>query len=91
MNAFLFYGVLIAILCGANAVVTYAVGRSAFYDQRQKRVQIALVWLLPVFGLVLVGGVFWSNYEHPSSRGGSPRLEIPDYAWTEDLSGADHH
>jgi hypothetical protein len=91
VTAFVVSGVLIALLSGANAGVTYAVGHSAFYDERQKRVQIALVWLLPVFGLVLVGGVFWSNYERPSSRGGSARLEIPDYAWTEDLPGADHH
>ena len=77
------------ILLGANAVGSYAVGRSDFYDSRQKTVQIALVWLLPMFGLLLVGGVLWSNYERPTSTRDVPEHQIPDFAG---ISGgaADH-
>ena len=61
--------VLAAALIGLNAILTYAIGRSALYSSRQKAFQIGLVWLLPVFGAMLVGGVLWSNYD----RSFSPR------------------
>lgn len=81
MNGNLVFATATAILVGANAVASYAVCRSYFYDSRQKMVQIALVWLLPIFGLLLVGGVLWSNYERPSSAGGDTAHTIPDFAW----------
>lgn len=68
MYEFLIPSVLVAALIGSNAVITYAIGRSAFYSSRQKAVQIGLVWLLPVFGSLLVGGVLWSNYDRSPSR-----------------------
>ena len=55
--------VLTVAQIGLNSVITYAVGRSALYSSRQKAVQFGLVWLLPVFGSMLVGGVLWSNYD----------------------------
>ena len=61
--------VLTAVLIGLNVVISYAIGRSALYSSRQKALQIGLVWLLPVFGSMLVGGVLWSNHD----RKGSPR------------------
>ena len=61
--------VLAAALIGLNAFITYAIGRSALYSSRQKAFQIGLVWLLPVFGSMLVGGVLWSNLD----RSFSPR------------------
>jgi cytochrome c-type biogenesis protein CcmH/NrfF len=81
LNGYLIFAVAAVILCSANAVGSYAVGRSDFYDSRQKTVQIALVWLLPIFGLLLVGGVLWSNYERPSSTGEHPEHDNPDFAW----------
>ena len=81
MNGYLIFAVAVAILFGLNAVGSYAVSRSEFYDSRQKTVQIALVWLLPIFGLLLVGGVLWSNYERPASTGDHPEHKIPDFAW----------
>ncbi len=81
MIGYLIFAGAAVILFGTNAVVSYAVGRSDLYDFRQKAVQIALVWLLPIFGLLLVGGVLWSNYAHPSSTGDRPEHEIPDFAW----------
>ena len=80
MNEYLIFSTALAILFGANAFGSFAVGRSDFYDSRQKKVQIALVWLIPVFGLLLVGGILWSNYERPSSTGDHAEHNIPDFA-----------
>lgn len=80
MNGYLIFTMAAAILCSANALGSFAVGRSDFYDSRQKKVQIVLVWLLPIFGLLLVGGVLWSNYERPSSTGDHAEHKIPDFA-----------
>ena len=63
MHEYLIPIVLAVALIGLNAVVTYAIARSAFYSSRQKTLQIGLVWLLPMFGSLLVGGVLWSNYD----------------------------
>ena len=60
--------VLTVALIGMNAVITYAIGRSALYSSRQKALQIGLVWLLPVFGSMLVGGVLRSNNDRNSSQ-----------------------
>jgi hypothetical protein len=80
MNGYLIFAGAAAILLGANAAGSYAVGRSDFYDFRQKAVQIALVWLLPLFGLLLVDGILWSNYERQTT-GDHPKHKIPDFAW----------
>lgn len=79
MNGYTVLAMTAAILVGANIFGSYAVGRSNFYDVRQKAVQIALIWLLPVFGLLLVGGVLWSNYERPSPIGDPPEHVIADF------------
>jgi hypothetical protein len=81
VNGYLVIAVAATILFGANSIGSYAVGRSDFYDAQQKTVQIALIWLLPIFWLLLVGGVLWSNYEQPSSTGDHPEHGIPDFAW----------
>jgi cytochrome c-type biogenesis protein CcmH/NrfF len=91
VNGYLVFAVVATILFGANAIGSYAVGRSELYDSRQKTVQIALVWLLPIFGLLLVGGVLWSNYERPSSTGDQPEHKIPDFAWPNGGSDAYQH
>ena len=81
MNGQMVFAAMATILVVANIIGSYAVGRSDFYDSRQKTVQIVLVWLLPIFGLLLVGGVLWSDYERASRRGDQPEHVIPDYAW----------
>ena len=68
MHEYLIPIVLTVALIGINAAITYAIGRSALYSTRQKALQIGLVWLLPVFGSVLVGGVLWSNYDRSSAQ-----------------------
>jgi hypothetical protein len=57
VNGYLILAVVTTVLFRANIIGSYAVGRSDFYDSRQKTVQIGLVWLLPIFGLLLVAGV----------------------------------
>ena len=57
---------LAVALIGLNTVITYVIGRSELYSSRQKALQIGLVWLLPLFGSMLVGGVLWSNYDRSS-------------------------
>lgn len=89
MHGYLTFEVAAAILLGANGIGSYAVSRSDFYDSRQKIVQIALIWLLPIFGPLLVGGVLWSNYERPSSKGDHPEHKIGDFAWL-DGGSVDH-
>ncbi len=76
MSTWLVFAVAAAILFGSNTSVTYAVGRSGFYDSRQRKVQIALIWLLPILGVLVVGGVLWSNYERPSSTRSRPEHKI---------------
>jgi len=79
VNGYLVFAAAATIVFGANAVCTYAVGQSDFYEGRQKAVQIALVWLVPIFGVLLVGGVLWSNYAKPSATGDHPEHKIPDF------------
>ncbi len=79
MSEYSAFLVVTAILIAANTACTFAVGRSNFYGARQKSVQILLIWVLPIVGVLLVGGVLWSNYERPSSSGVHPEHEIPDF------------
>jgi hypothetical protein len=79
MNGYFAFAVVAAILIIANTVCTVAVGKSDFYESRQKFIQIFLVWLLPILGILLVGGVLWSNYARPSSSTAHPEHEIPDF------------
>jgi len=80
VNEYWAFALAAASLFGANAVCTYTVGRSDFYESQQKAIQIALVWIVPIFGLLLVGGVLWSNYARPSPAGDHPEHKIPDFA-----------
>ena len=76
--------VLTVALIGLNTFITYAIGRSLLYSSRQKALQIALVWLLPVFGSMLVGGVLWSNYDRSFPRRHPADLEAGAIAGTGD-------
>ena len=76
--------VLAVALIVLNAVITYAIGRSALYSSRQKALQIGLVWLLPVFGSMLVGGVLWSNYDRSSPPRHPANLDAGAIAGTGD-------
>lgn len=75
MNDYWIPIVLAAALFGSNTFLTHAVGRSALYSAQQKALQIGLVWLLPVFGSMLVGGVLWSNRDRVFARRHAADLE----------------
>lgn len=75
---------LAVALIGLNAVITYALGRSALYSSRQKALQMGLVWLLPVFGSMLVGGVLWSNYDRSAPPRNPADLDAGAIAGTGD-------
>jgi hypothetical protein len=52
-----------ALLLIANVWVCIAVLRSSIYSQRQKVLQCSLVWLLPVFGPIIVWSLLRSLAE----------------------------
>lgn len=45
---------LLAIVAAINVKATLVLARSSYYDPKQKLFQLALVWLLPIVGAVLV-------------------------------------
>lgn len=56
MNAILLLLVL-AVIVSLNVAASIAVRRDEYSEQRQKILQIALVWLVPILGALLVLGV----------------------------------
>jgi hypothetical protein len=56
LNAVLLLLVL-AVIVSLNVAATIAVWRDEYSERRQKILQIALVWLVPLFGALLVLGV----------------------------------
>ena len=53
---------LIGLLVAVNFAVSYRVLRSSAYGVGQKVAQVAIVWLLPIIGLLLV----WAFLREPS-------------------------
>ena len=58
--------VAIAVLAG-NLIATVIVWRSDFYSPLQRRLQLALVWLIPVIGAACCTS-FASLHKHPIPR-----------------------
>jgi hypothetical protein len=56
LNAVLLLLVL-AVIVSLNVAATIAVGRDEYSERRQKILQIAQVWLVPLFGALLVLGI----------------------------------
>ena len=52
----------------ANFGVSVAVLRSGYYSAGQAWSQIALTWLVPVFGVIVVGVFLWSHRQADDSR-----------------------
>lgn len=46
--------ILVAIILALNVRATWVSVRSSYYDKKQKLFQLALVWLVPVLGAILV-------------------------------------
>lgn len=56
--------ILVAIIFALNIKATWVLAHSSYYDKRQKLFQLALVWLFPVLGAILV----WSLATDPSNE-----------------------
>ena len=57
--------VLAAVLAGIvflDVGLSIAVVRSGMYSRPQMYWQLALIWFIPVLGMLLVGMVFWSHW-----------------------------
>ena len=59
---------LIAILVGANLVISISLVRSRFYSPVQKLAQGAIVWLVPIFGVIGIWAFLrsqhnWEKYD----------------------------
>lgn len=65
---FVFALVAIAVLAG-NLIATVTILRSDFYSPRQRRLQLALVWLVPVIGAACCFS-FASLHKRPIPRPG---------------------
>jgi hypothetical protein len=61
MNILLIAGLGGLVLVVANALVSVGVARASSYSPAQKTVQCAIVWLIPIIGVVLVWGVLRSQ------------------------------
>ena len=48
-----------------NAIASIAVALSSSYDRFQKCAQIALIWIVPVLGVILVGGFLIADTGRP--------------------------
>jgi len=49
--------ILVVIVSALNIKATLVLARSQYYETKQKLVQLALVWLIPVLGAILVWGL----------------------------------
>lgn len=67
-----------------NIAVTAYVVRSAFLLRKQKLAQCLLVWLVPVFGALIVAIFLYSNRE-------APRMETRHTRNEEDYPGVNLH
>jgi hypothetical protein len=59
-----------------NSIVSIAIAISAYYNGRQKVMQIVLVWAAPLLGSVVFGLFLWSQ------RGNAPPTGYPSTAKT---------
>lgn len=69
---------IVSIGLALDIKATLLLNRSSYYDANQKMLQLALIWLVPVFGAILV----WSLTAEPPKR----RLttDLRDYAGSDD-------
>ncbi len=63
MRAYLFVAVLLFALIGLNGWATWRVFRSDYFEPSQKRLQVVLIWLVPLIMALLAIGVTRKNPE----------------------------
>lgn len=82
---------LFALQLAVNVIATRRLLASAFYEPFQKRIQLALIWFLPLFGVILVW--LFLNHERPAMDGKAQENEdddVPESLWAHrDSSGTD--
>jgi len=66
MHAYEVVAILLLVsVLAADIWVTIAVSRSVYYSRRQKRIQVCIVWLVPLAGALLVGVFLYSQRDNP--------------------------
>ena len=66
MHAFEVFAVFVVISAlAADVWVTIAVSRSVYYSRRQKKIQVCIVWVVPLVGALLVGVFLYSQRDNP--------------------------
>ncbi|MBA4111624.1 MAG: hypothetical protein C0487_18750 [Leptothrix sp. (in: Bacteria)] len=73
---------LLTILIGLNVKATIAIWRDTFSERRQKIMQLALVWLLPLIGAIVVLAV-----HRPAEKPTRQYSESPDAGEDFGISG----
>ena len=69
MTTLLGAGIAVLVAMVLNVIATVRVARSYLYTQSQKRMQLGLIWIVPLAGAVLVLAVMMSDRSPPNSRG----------------------
>lgn len=64
----IFLGVSLAIVA-YQTWVTIQLLRAQQYEPRQKRLQLMLIWLVPIFGAVVIQSMMWSEERLPYKPG----------------------
>ena len=65
----------ICLVLMANVYVSFVVARSSIYEFHQKLLQVAIVWIIPIVGVLLVWSIF---------RGASPPRATTDLTTRDD-------
>jgi hypothetical protein len=78
-------GLISFVVVGLNVEATLAIARDAFSEPRQKVLQLALVWQLPLLGAIVTLAIH-RPIEEPSRRYREP----PDAGDDHALSGRSH-
>lgn len=83
--------ILIALiaLAAVNAAVSIAIIRSGYYERRQLIAQVAIIWLIPMMGAVLVG-IFLRVQRETSTFDTRAFPERSEKALLTDLGGPSH-
>lgn len=89
MTTYRVYEFVLVMALIINVVVSVAVAMSGGYSVRQKVVQIAVIWFVPVLGAVLLGLFMLSQIGNGTRVGHRSVIEDDSQTWSE-LLHKDH-
>lgn len=89
MTTYRVYESVLVMALMLNIAVSVAVAMSGGYSARQKIFQIAVIWLLPVLGAVLLGLFMLSQIGNGTRAGRRSVIEDDSQVWSE-LLHKDH-